>query len=181
MAEAVLQTERLVLRPWGPQDVSDLVEGLGELSVAQWLAFVPHPYTVEHAQAWVDRCQNLTADFEFAIELKKEGKVIGGTSLNRVDKLHGTAGGGIWLNRSYQGRGLGREAFGERVRFAFEGLGLRRLDNGYFAGNVASEAMLTSLGYKHEGIRRQAFRCMADSQIKDEHLMGLLREDWTAG
>jgi RimJ/RimL family protein N-acetyltransferase len=38
-----LETARLVLREWGPADVPDLVDGLNNLSVTKWLAFVPYP------------------------------------------------------------------------------------------------------------------------------------------
>jgi RimJ/RimL family protein N-acetyltransferase len=115
---------------------------------------------------------------EWAIELRAEGRVIGGTSLERIDPFHGTAGGGIWLNSRYLGQGYGTEAFGERNRFAFENLGLRRLDNGFFVGNDASRRMQERLGYRIEGTKRQALRCMADGDIKDETITGLLREDW---
>src|SRR5688500_18788275 len=40
-----LETARLVLRDWTPADLPDLIEGLNDLSVSRWLAFVPHPYT----------------------------------------------------------------------------------------------------------------------------------------
>lgn len=42
--ETVLETEALILRPWKPEDIDQLVEGLNDIRVAQWLAFVPHPY-----------------------------------------------------------------------------------------------------------------------------------------
>ena len=184
-AEVRLVTPRLVLREWRHSDVPDLVEGLGSLEVARWLVFVPHPYAAHDARSWIAYCERLResgvgrTDYEFAVELAVENKVIGGTSVSRISRLHGTAGGGIWLNPAYQGRGFGREAFGERIRFAFEDLGLRRLENGYFAGNAASHAMQLRFGYRPEGVRRKAYRCMADGELKDEYLMGLLREEWT--
>ena len=36
-------------------------------------------------------------------KLKENHKVIGGTSLERINKIQGTAGGGIWTNASYHG------------------------------------------------------------------------------
>ena len=47
----------------------------------------------------------------------------------------GNAGGGIWINEKYQGYGYGSEAFVARIKYAFDVLGLRRLENGYFKGN----------------------------------------------
>ena len=180
-----LETPRLLLRPWAPEDVEALVDGLGDFEVARWLARVPHPYTPEDAAGWIGYCAGLAPiseggrTCEWAIELRGEGRVIGGTSLERIDLSNGTAGGGIWIDSRCVGQGYGREAFGERIRFAFEELGLRRLENGFFAGNDASLRMQERLGYRIEGTKRQALRCLADSKLKDEVITGLLREDWT--
>ena len=176
-----LETERLRLRSWQKSDEADLVEGLNNMEVARWLAFVPHPYTDEDAKRWIEFCASIEesdSQHEFAVELKSEQKVIGGLSLSRINKTHGTAGGGIWLNSQYQGSGFGREAFGEKIRFAFEDLQLRRLENGFFVGNEASLRMQERFGFVVEGKKRKAYKCMADGELKDECITGLLEEDW---
>lgn len=38
-----IETSRLTLRPWDEEDIEQLVLGLNDLTVAKWLAFVPHP------------------------------------------------------------------------------------------------------------------------------------------
>jgi ribosomal-protein-alanine N-acetyltransferase len=182
-----LETARLVLREWGPADVFDLVDGLNNLRVAQWLAFVPHPYTDADACTWIEHCTNVSqrgtdrTAYEWGIELKSERKIIGGVSLTRISRLHGTAGGGLWVNARYQSHGYGSEAFGEKIRFAFEDLNLRRLENGFFKGNSASRALQQWFGYKLEGEKRQAYRCLADEELKDECITGLLRHEWRKG
>jgi RimJ/RimL family protein N-acetyltransferase len=180
----MLQTRRLVLREWDKKDTEDLVEGLNDLAVAKWLAFVPHPYTKKNAGEWITECIRNSKkgrdrkSYEFAIELRSAKKVIGGISLNGIDRFQGTAGGGIWLNAKYQMKGYGSEAFEARLRFAFEKLKLRRIENGFLKGNPLSFAMQKKFGYKLEGKRRKGFRCRADGKIKDEYLTGLLREEW---
>jgi len=158
---------------------------LNSIDVSRWLAFVPFPYTIQHAEWWIDYCieeankgDNREA-YEFAVELKSEKKVIGGVSLNKIDRFHGTAGGGIWINAKYHGCGYGTEAFGKRIEFAFNTLGLRRLENGFFEGNHASYRMQEKYGYKIEGVRRKGYRCMATGEIVDEYMTGLLKEEWT--
>lgn len=179
-----LETRRLILREWGKKDVNDLVEGLNNLEVTKWLAFAPYPYTKKDAGKWIKYCvENARKgekrnSYDFAIELKSEKKVIGGVSLDKINRFQGTAGGGIWLNVKYHGSGYGGEAFGERIKFAFNKLKLRRLENGFLKGNPSSLKMQKRFGYKIEGVRRKAFRCMADGKIKDEHVTGLLKEEW---
>jgi [ribosomal protein S5]-alanine N-acetyltransferase len=176
-----LETPRLTLRPWGEGDIEQLVLGLNDLELAKWMAFVPHPYSTAHAESWVTRCREIasaspTVTYEFAIELKPERTVIGGVSLNKVDRAAGTGGGGIWIANDYQGRGYGREAFQAKIRFAFNDLGLTKLVNGYFDGNDNSWAMQRKLGYRRVG--EVASRCLADGRQTIEHVTTLLRSDW---
>lgn len=177
MKKLKLETQRLVLRPWELYDVDDLVDGLNNIEVSKWLAFVPYPYTKEHAEFFINMAAN-SKDLEFAIILKSEDRVIGGVSISNISKIHGTAGGGIWLNEKYHGLGYGTEAFGKRIEFAFQELELRRLENGYFRGNEKSWQMQKKFGYKQEGIRRKKFVCMATGLAEDEYITGLLKEEW---
>jgi len=57
-------------------------------------------------------------------------------------------------------------------------LNLRRLENGFFTGNANSLKMQEKFGYKIEGIKRFSLLCMADNDIKDEYITGLLKEEW---
>lgn len=177
MDQVILESERLLLRPWSVDDASDLQEGLNDLEVSKWLAFVPYPYTAENAIRFINFANN-TNDYEFAIVLKEENKVIGGTSLSNISNIHKTAGGGIWISRKYWGNGYGKEAFGKRIEFAFNELHLRKLENGYFEGNEKSFRMQESFGYKKEGLRRRKYICMATGKVEDEYLTGLLKEEW---
>ena len=173
----IIETDRLILRQWKLDDVNDVVEGLNNLNVTKWLAQVPYPYTEEDAKGFITKSieNNL---YNFAIVLKKENKVIGGTQLTNISYVHGTAGGGIWLNEKYQGKGYGTEAFGARIKYAFEELGLRRLENGYFKENEKSHKMQLRFGYKDEGIRRKKFISQSTGKYEDEYITGLLREEW---
>ena len=70
------------------------------------------------------------------------------------------------------------EAFSTRAKYCFEKLNLRRLENGYFTGNEKSKNMQHKLGYKDEGIRRKKYLCLATKEYVDEHVTGLLKEDF---
>lgn len=70
------------------------------------------------------------------------------------------------------------EAFSTREKYCFEKLNLRRLENGYFTGNEKSKNMQHKLGYKDEGIRRKKYLCLATKEYVDEHVTGLLKEDF---
>ena len=175
--EIMIETDRLILRRWNMGDIDDMVEGLNNLNVSQWLAGAPYPYTVEDAKAFIGKTIETNA-YNFAIVLKSENKAIGGTQLTNISLANGTAGGGIWINEKYQGQGYGTEAFGARIQYAFEVLGLRRLENGYFKGNERSHQMQLRFGYQDEGIRRKKFVSKATGKVEDEYITGLLKEEW---
>ena len=172
-----IETERLILRKFKLADIDDLVEGLNNLNVSKWLAFVPFPYTKDDAEKYIrDSIENDL--YNFAIVLKSENKIIGSTQLSNISVLHGPAGGGIWINEKYHGHGYGTEVWGARIKFAFENLNLRRLENGYFKDNISSFRIQRRFGYKNEGIRRKKFISQATGKVEDECITGLLKEEW---
>lgn len=173
----IIESERLILRNWEYEDIDDLIEGLNNINVSKWLAAVPYPYTKKDAEEFIAYAKQLDKDSKgmmLAIVLKENNKVIGGTSIESINKKDGTAGGGIWLNEKYQKNGYGTEAFSTRIKYAFEVLGLRRIENGYFTGNEKSKNMQYKLGYKDEGIRRKKYWCLATN----EYITGLLKDEF---
>ncbi len=175
--KVIIDTERLILRQYRLDDVNDVVEGLNNLNVTRWLQGVPYPYTEQDALYFINKSLDNRL-YNFAIVLKSENKVIGGTQLTNIDLYNGTAGGGIWINEKYWGHGYGTEAFGARIKYAFDVLGLRRLENGYFKGNEKSHRMQLKFGYKDEGIRRQKFVSKGSCKVEDEYITGLLKDEW---
>jgi [ribosomal protein S5]-alanine N-acetyltransferase len=182
--ETALETAALILRPWRSKDIDQLVAGLNDIEVAQWLAFVPHPYLPSDGLKWIEHCRQLSQcegpprSYEFALERKVDQAVIGGVSLSGIDVERGSAGGGIWISAAHQGRGYGYEAFGERIRFAFDTLNLLELHNGYFAGNEPSWNLQKRFGYRRTAAEPRRRQCLADGSWKDEIMTSLHRRDW---
>lgn len=76
-----IETERLILREWQLDDVEDIIEGLNDFDTAKNLT-VPFPYKKEQAETFINKhLKNDENNYYFAIVLKSENKVIGGTSL----------------------------------------------------------------------------------------------------
>ncbi len=179
----ILETKRLILRKPQKSDWKDLVEGVGEYDVAKMLLMVPHPYGKKDADTyiktvikrWAQKVQN---DYTFFIELKSEKKVIGAIGIHRINIFSGTGTTGSWINKKYWRNGYMTEVKIVLNDFAFNKLKLRRLNSEVFAGNKASNATQSKMGYKLEGTMRKAARCKASGEIHDENTYGLLKEDW---
>ena len=146
----IIETERLILRPWLMSDADAIVDGISDFDTIKMLT-APYPYAKQDAIAFLERRQKDNENqFYFAITLKDSGQVIGGTNLC-LDKTNNTNSGGIWLNKKYQGKGYGTEAWAARAKFAFFELGLSELYNGYFEHNSISPKMQFKIGYKIVG------------------------------
>lgn len=145
-----IETERLILREWNLNDIDDMVEGLNNFNVAKNLT-TPFPYDEECARNFIEKhLKHGELDYTFAIVLKEEGKVIGGTALTK-NSFDDKYKGGIWLNERYTGKGYGSEAFVARANFAFEVLGIEEIENGFYEYNEISFKMQKNIGYKVVG------------------------------
>ncbi len=151
-----IETERLILRPWEPTDLSDLYEyasvpGVGEM--AGWC----HHKSYEESQKILDmfRSERKT----FALELKESGKVIGSLGL---EKLNPDPGGeskagreiGYVLSKGYWGRGLMPEAVRAVISYCFHTLQFDFLTCGHFPQNTQSRRVIEKCGF--------AYLCEAD-------------------
>ena len=175
--DVIIETERLILRQWRIADADALVDGLNNLNVSKWMSYTPYPYTKKDALEYIK--DTIDKDLcNLAIVLKETNEIIGGTQLRNIDFIQGTAQGGIWINEKYWGKGYGSEAWGARIKYAFEVLGLRRLENGYFRGNEKSWKMQQKYGYKIEGVRRQKYIPLSTGKVTDEIITGLLKDEW---
>lgn len=176
----ILETKSLILRKWNINDINDLQEGLNDIEVTKWKGYDNYPYTIQDAKNEIETILKKYENENYynqAIVLKSENKVIGRIGLYDIydDVAHG---GGIWINRKYWNRGYATEAMKARTEFAFEKLNLRKIENSFFEGNEASWKLQEKLGYKIEGVKRQAIRCKADGIIKNECITGLLKNEW---
>ena len=176
----IINGKRIILRSWEYEDIYDLVDGLNNINVSKWLASVPYPYTENDAKSFIEHAKKSDErDYiALAIVLKENNKVIGGTEIRNINKKDGTASGGIWLNEKYQKNGYGTEAFSTKIKYSFDVLGLRRMENGYFSNNEKSKKMQEKLGYKIEGLKRKKYLCLATNEYVDETITGLLREEF---
>lgn len=114
------------------------------------LARVPHPYTVDMAEAWIAShhgSRQRGEEHVFCIEV--DGEVAGSVGLRRM--RDGVYDLGYWLGEAWWGRGLATEAATRIVRFAFEDLDATGLVSGHFADNPASGRVLEKCGLRYIG------------------------------
>lgn len=120
----ILQTERLLLRPWEEKDAEQLYQLASDPDVGPDCGWKPHE-SLEQSRELLPKL--LMNNYTWAVTLKDSGEVIGDISLMPF----GTSGKarnerereiGFWLGKVYWGRGYMPEACKELLRYAFEDL-----------------------------------------------------------
>jgi RimJ/RimL family protein N-acetyltransferase len=103
---------------------------------------------------------------------------IGFISLHQLNWRQRSAAGGLVLGeRSAWGRGYATDAVRVRTRFAFEEVGLHRIEG--HTMNPAMKRVYLKCGYQHEGIARRKF--WRGGRWRDADLYAVLEEDYFAG
>jgi RimJ/RimL family protein N-acetyltransferase len=146
--QAVLTTVRLVLRRPAEGDLPSIVKHANDWEVARLLGRVPHPYSMDDARFFLEKV--VPNELTWAITSRVDNAFMGVIGLapgarSRVAEL------GYWLGRCFWGNGFATEAGSAVVQYAFRTLGLARLTSGYFIGNLASDRVLTKLGFVRTG------------------------------
>ena len=178
-----LKTERLVLRDYKKGDESTLRKAVDNLKVSRYLAAVPHPYSKKDADWFVGHCieeskKKPRENYELAISILDKDAVLGCVGLTKVNEFNGTATMGYWLAEDHWRNGYMFEAAREIIRFAFEDLGLRRINIEAFVGNEASNCLIKKLGFRFEGTQLKSHKIKATGKVVDAHIYGMLKSEW---
>ena len=174
MTTPTLHTDRLLLRAHTLADAPELARLAGAREVAATTLRIPHPYSVADAEAFISGGQDADERVAFAIVLRENSVLLGGTGL-RLEKEHRYAELGYWIGSPYWGNGYATEAARAVLRYGFEVLQLHRIHASHFANNAASGNILRKIGMKHEGRLRQ--RILKWGQYLDLELYGMLDTD----
>ena len=172
----ILQTERLILRPWCEDDAEDLYTYACDPEVGPPAGWPPHT-SVENSREIIRDV--LSAPETYAVCLRESGRPIGSIGLHRNDlaEREDEYELGYWIGKPFWGQGLIPEASREMLRYAFEDLGMRRIWCGHYDGNAKSRRVQEKLGfvYHHttEGIAVALL-----NEIRTGHVMLMTRENW---
>jgi [ribosomal protein S5]-alanine N-acetyltransferase len=169
-----LETQRLQLLRYSDADIPELLPLIGAREVAAMTLRIPHPYTEQDAQQFLNGT-NTDDEVHFGIRLRTGGRLIGGVGL-RLNQPHKNAELGYWIGVPHWGKGYATEAAQEMVRHGFEDMGLHRIFASHFKGNLGSGRVLAKLGMRHEGCQREHVEKWG--QFIDSELYGILRSEW---
>ena len=172
----ILQTKRLILRPWREDDAEKLFKYASYHEVGPPAGWPPHT-SVENSREIIKNV--LSAPETYAVCLKEDGRAIGSIGMHRNDLAESEDEYelGYWIGKPFWGQGLIPEASRELIRHAFEDLGMARIWCGYYDGNIKSRRVQEKLGFVHyrttEGIQVSLL-----GEVRTGHSQLLTREAW---
>jgi len=151
---ATLETERLILRKLTLSDLEDVFAYSSDEVVTRHLRWGPHETLAQTERYLRDVLEGYREgrDGPWGIEHRETGKVIGAIHLFSIQPLHKRAEIGFVLSRDYWKRGLACEALARVLCFAFEEVGLNRIEGYCLLENRAGERVMEKAGMQREGV-----------------------------
>ncbi len=117
------------------------------------------------------------ADFyNWAIELKEIGEVIGNISVVQVKEKIACAELGYCMGAKWWGSGIMPEAGKEVIRYLFEEVGFNRIAAVHDKNNPKSGRVMQKIGMTYEGTLRKAGFC--NQGVIDEVWYSILRDEY---
>jgi RimJ/RimL family protein N-acetyltransferase len=167
------------IRWWNDPDVAHFLTaslGMTRGMAEEWFERIQGRDRI-HATSWVAP-SGLAREFVWAV-MDEHGNHIGFTWIHNIDWRYRVATSGTVIGeKSAWSKGYGSEAMWLRARFAFEVLGLHRLEADAIADNIGSVRALERAGYRREGLARQ--KIWVNGKWHDLVLLGMLDEEYFA-
>jgi len=174
----VIQTERLVLRPFLLGDVGDVFAYAQDPEWSRYLRILPRPYERKHAEQFIARQLLLDRASHPSWAITLDGAVIGGVNL-RFNFEHRSAEIGYSVAREQWRKGICTEAARAVIDAAFRTHDdLNRVHARADADNVGSQRVMEKIGMVKEGVLR--LNRVERGEAFDEAWFSILRREWEA-
>jgi len=160
--------DAVVLRAFRDDDLAALTAALTDPDIRlwnpdRWAGPSPAPRVLAAGQDWSSGTSTA-----WLISTPDDDALLGLVAVHSISEFQGTAEVGYWTAAQARGRGLATAAVGVAASWAFEELGLRRLDLLHATPNVASCRVAHKAGFALEGVQRASF-VYGDDMAYDEH------------
>lgn len=143
----------------------------------QWLIWVDRSDSPEVTRQFIrdsklhyENKESLSAGIWLNGELVGATGVVGYEWHNRMLEI------GYWLSADHQGKGIMTRAVTALIDDAFDNLGMNRVEIHCATGNLPSRAIPERLGFKRDGVMREAG--LLNGQFVDKVIYSMLASEW---
>ena len=175
----VLYGDKVSLRELRTSDAASLFAMLTTEEVARFIS--PPPSTVEGFErfiAWTLRQRAAGTYACFAVTVKGFDTAIGIFQVRETEPGFATAEWGFAIGSSFWGTGVFSEGAELVLEFAFDTLGVHRLEARAAVQNGRGNGALLKVGAVQEGVLRKSF--LRDGRYLDQALYAIIDDDWRA-
>jgi RimJ/RimL family protein N-acetyltransferase len=173
----VLCGARVVLRELRTSDAPSLFAMLTTEEVSRFIS--PPPSTVDGFErfiAWTHRQRTAGLYVCFAVTLAGDDTAIGIFQLRQLELGFTTAEWGFAIGSEFWGCGVFKDSAELVLDFAFETIGVHRLEARAAVRNGRGNGALRKMGAVQEGLLRKSF--YRSGEYLDQALWSILAEDW---
>jgi len=167
----------VTLRELRASDAPSLFAMLTTEEVSRFIS--PPPTSVEGFErfiAWTLRMRDLGSYACFAVTVGDSDTAIGIFQLRELEPGFATAEWGFAIGSAFWGTGVFADGAELLVRFAFETVGVHRLEARAAVKNGRGNGALRKMGAVQEGVLRRSF--LKNGEYHDQVLWSILDEDW---
>ena len=175
----VLRGARVVLRELRASDAPSLFAMLSADEAARFIS--PPPTSVsgfEQFIAWTLRQRSAGTYACFAVTVRGYDTAIGIFQMRQIDADFRTAEWGFAIGSAFWGTGVFREGADLMLDFAFETVGVYRLEARASVQNGRGNGALRKVGAVKEAILRKSF--LRNGEQVDQVLYAILEDEWRA-
>lgn len=171
--------EKVLLRPFRLPDAAGLYSAVYESleDLKPWMSWATDGYTEMTAREYITIARARWDEHTFyAFAITQGNEILGACTLSSIHPIYHFCNLGYWVRTSCRGRGIAGRAAKLVARFAFEELGLIRVEIVIGVGNAASLRVAEKIGAHDEGILLN--RMVVGKSIYDAHMFSLLPSDF---
>lgn len=176
-----IMDEIILLRQYQLNDIPMIVEAVRESAaeLKPWISWCQHEYTEEQARVWLESLPESWEkgiSYDFAMIDSTDRSYLGGCGINHIRWIYQFANLGYWVRTDRTGQGIASRVVPLLTRYAFEHLGLKRVEIVVAVGNKASQRVAQKAGAVREGILRN--RVVIGENVYDAVMHSLIPQDF---
>jgi RimJ/RimL family protein N-acetyltransferase len=175
ISESILEGQKVRLRPVEERDLPFFVEWLADKDVTRWLAAVDEPPTLEDEHDWYESARADENGVLWSIETL-DGDLVGSTDLRLAPHAERAELGIAIQDKTRWSEGLGTDAIRLVVEYAFDELGLHRVELQTDEANARAIRCYEKVGFVREGLLRDHRKI--EGHFSNTIQMSVLAGEW---
>jgi RimJ/RimL family protein N-acetyltransferase len=168
-------SNNLVLKPIEEEDLDLLQKWSNNPEIQYWMGGWHFPTSKSSMKEWFDRINKDQNNIRFSIHHEELG-LIGTTNIVDINWKDKNAFHGMLLgDLEIRGKGIGKDVVMMIMKYAFEELGLNRLDGSIIEYNGASKKLyIEKCGWEIEGVQKKWY--WRKNKFWDKYIVGITKD-----